>query len=1343
MIIKPWHIVGQEGITRVEADATDFVQAIDASVRSLLKLQSVQQQNIRSFAKMTDEGIRVTNVVKALGSEGKRSAITFEQLGDSIRVVSVASDKATDKIDRQRKAIAAAARQQRIFANESRNAARSIAGPSFSITGSIAQGVTGQELGAFQEARARLRDIQERNELTSKEVLAVWRRVQQGRIQLERGATREIQLQLLRVLQAQQNLGRARRQALQAQSRDRLRALKQQDQAIDKTKELTVSFRTIARFAVFQIASRGLQSLITGLVEGTQEAAKFSIAIAEIQTIDRAGVPFLRWSTELRALSDEFGIPIINQAEAAYQALSNQIATGVNVTEFLRAANQLAVTAVTDVSDAVNLLTAALNAFRIDVARTDEISAKFFKTVELGRLRIQDLANIFGRVAVPAAQLGVTIDELNAAIAITTIRGVRAEEATTLLRNIFLKLIKPTEAMKDFLGELGVNSGQAAIEVFGLQGFMARLEEKTQGSTEELGKLFSRVRAITSALIFAGEGVQDFADAIDQVRRSGDTFNSRTAIVLENSGKRLEIAMNRVGNVFRVDVGQAALQALSDLTDGFEILAPAVQVLVVIATRLAVVVMPLLILAIGRASVALVRLGVTFFATPFGIFAAAIGLVTLALFELAAAEQRAAADIRQRSIEAVNAIDRQIAAEAKSIQERLENQREFLREREKLTQQAVANAIGTERKEINASIEGFELLTDSVEKNLKLVTAAAKTALADVEKQLTTLIKNAQATQQALDQAFEGAAAQEFELRFGAIEDDPARQVQLITDRIKTLRQESVNASAAVVAAQQALAQGLRTGAESDEIRALERTGEAQQRIFDEARKQAETLSARRARILIQAAEEGQRAQIINGFVRSNNQLLAEGVTLREKILESEKERIQILTDERDRLSGIQEELNKTFEAFKTFDIEDILKIGTLEDARTGFEEQEAGLQKILDLSRQLGDSILEREQIERLLKETQETRVKRLRELELEAAREVLRTSREKLNTEIKTAETIQQLDRDRIDELQRATAALRPLIEGDPRIRQLLVNTAIGQRGTLGGIAGVGGDNAQLDKISSALILLSTALAENNLGNLTVAIRSLQEATEFAAERDIEQALRFSDPSRQRGALAALREGGALGPVPEQLDETGAAIARNLQILLNAITVDPAEGENILTVFRRLSEQQGALNTLATQLQRNEQKQIEATGESTDQTAKFGRAISEANIQMGLFETNLEKLNTILANIPNGEGNSSGGFIRRQAGGLVGMGTDTVPAMLTPGEFVMNRESTSRFASQLVQMNSGIRPRGFQDGGMVGGLTNINISVTGTDNPQQTGIAIGNELRRLIRRGSIAPLS
>jgi hypothetical protein len=81
---------------------------------------------------------------------------------------------------------------------------------------------------------------------------------------------------------------------------------------------------------------------------------------------------------------------------------------------------------------------------------------------------------------------------------------------------------------------------------------------------------------------------------------------------------------------------------------------------------------------------------------------------------------------------------------------------------------------------------------------------------------------------------------------------------------------------------------------------------------------------------------------------------------------------------------------------------------------------------------------------------------------------------------------------------------------------------------------------------------------------------------------------------------------------------------------------------------------------------------------------------------------------------------------------------GTDVIPAMLSPGEVVINAASARRFAAQLTAINAGVQPVYRSEGGSVTNTGDINVTVTGGGTGRQTARSIAAELRRELRRGT-----
>ena len=84
---------------------------------------------------------------------------------------------------------------------------------------------------------------------------------------------------------------------------------------------------------------------------------------------------------------------------------------------------------------------------------------------------------------------------------------------------------------------------------------------------------------------------------------------------------------------------------------------------------------------------------------------------------------------------------------------------------------------------------------------------------------------------------------------------------------------------------------------------------------------------------------------------------------------------------------------------------------------------------------------------------------------------------------------------------------------------------------------------------------------------------------------------------------------------------------------------------------------------------------------------------------------------------------------------------GADSVHAMLDPHEIVMNPQASQRFAAQLIAMNAGLNPSYRSTGGSVSntGISgDVNVSVTGAAQPQETAREVIKAINREQRRGT-----
>jgi TP901 family phage tail tape measure protein len=120
---------------------------------------------------------------------------------------------------------------------------------------------------------------------------------------------------------------------------------------------------------------------------------------------------------------------------------------------------------------------------------------------------------------------------------------------------------------------------------------------------------------------------------------------------------------------------------------------------------------------------------------------------------------------------------------------------------------------------------------------------------------------------------------------------------------------------------------------------------------------------------------------------------------------------------------------------------------------------------------------------------------------------------------------------------------------------------------------------------------------------------------------------------------------------------------------------------------------------------------------------------AIDMAQMELGTAEMNVAQANIILNDVTRrgqeaAAGFNRGGIVYASKGMFIPKGSDTVPAMLTPGEFVVNRRATRENIGLLRAINSGQKSTYARRGGRIGGTQYL--AQGGTVAPSSPGISL-----------------
>jgi hypothetical protein len=160
--------------------------------------------------------------------------------------------------------------------------------------------------------------------------------------------------------------------------------------------------------------------------------------------------------------------------------------------------------------------------------------------------------------------------------------------------------------------------------------------------------------------------------------------------------------------------------------------------------------------------------------------------------------------------------------------------------------------------------------------------------------------------------------------------------------------------------------------------------------------------------------------------------------------------------------------------------------------------------------------------------------------------------------------------------------------------------------------------------------------------------------------------------------------------------LQESGIGVSPLFQQILNTLRnpeMDPAT-QAAIAEYREGNNLQARANALLAQLDSNLARDIASQSAKALASAMSNVKLNFETTELSDIASNIQQINAkIPAGVVPAVPKASGGIIYAAAGRAIdfkSQGTDTVPAMLTPGEFVVNRAATQRNLPLLHSINS-----------------------------------------------------
>ncbi len=292
----------------------------------------------------------------------------------------------------------------------------------------------------------------------------------------------------------------------------------------------------------------------------------FEKSLAEVRTLlpDLNDEGFAKLQTGVLDLSKELGIATSEAVPALYQAISAGVPPD-NVMDFMKTAGKAAIGGVTDLETAVDGISSVVNTYGADAISAGQASDIMFTTVKLGKTTFDELASSLFNVLPTAQSLGISFEEVGAAIATMTAQGVPTSVATTKMRMAMVEASKGGTkldlALRELRGEglIGlIESGEDFSHV--MQDMRERMPD------QEFRDLFGSTEALDAALAITGEQAGAMAANLDEARASAGAGDAAFDTMAETAGFKL----NKAINLLKVTLTEVGIKILPMLTKALD-----------------------------------------------------------------------------------------------------------------------------------------------------------------------------------------------------------------------------------------------------------------------------------------------------------------------------------------------------------------------------------------------------------------------------------------------------------------------------------------------------------------------------------------------------------------------------------------------------------------------------------------------------------------------------------------------------------------------------------------------------------------------------------------------------
>ncbi len=302
--------------------------------------------------------------------------------------------------------------------------------------------------------------------------------------------------------------------------------------------------------------------LLAGFGAATAQAMNFDEAMTNVGAVlGRSADQMTDLNEQILAIGSASRFGPQAAAEAFYDVVGG-VADASTHMAILNAAIATAEAGNADLGGTTSALISVMNAYGFSAEEAMFASDMLTQTVAKGVGTMDEFASALPRVATLAAANDIELGNLASSLAYLTTKGNTASDSATQLTAIMTAFLNPNAQMTSALEAMGLESGSAGLEMYGLAGMTGRLQTALGGSTDAMAGALGSVEALRGAITLNEPAFEDFIGNFEDTAEGATTMAQQIQNASEQS--RLDHLTAQLSGL-GITIGDAVLPVLDDL----------------------------------------------------------------------------------------------------------------------------------------------------------------------------------------------------------------------------------------------------------------------------------------------------------------------------------------------------------------------------------------------------------------------------------------------------------------------------------------------------------------------------------------------------------------------------------------------------------------------------------------------------------------------------------------------------------------------------------------------------------------------------------------------------------